>query len=305
MSVSSVDVASAAVEFWRQGLSENEVNERLISTTRYAKISGLEFREAAELVTAATNSMGLSADKVVDVYAYLGDASASGADEIGKAMQRVAASAEEAGISFEWLGAYIATVSEQTRLAPELIGRSFNSLISRLQSIKQKGYSSEDATKINDVAKALSNIDVALMDQEGNWRSMTDIFNDVAAVWGTLDDKTRSYIATTMAGTTQKNVFLTLMNDLSKMNETTGEGSRAMELYYGAMTASGQASEKYAIYQQSVEAAQAKLNLAFEEFYSLLGADVLKGFYNTMAGLVSSIANGTNAVTVLTGAVAG
>ena len=44
----------------------------------YAKIAKLEFQDAAELVTAATNSMDLDTQRVVDVFAYLGDASASG-----------------------------------------------------------------------------------------------------------------------------------------------------------------------------------------------------------------------------------
>ena len=39
MSVSSTEIAEAAVEFWRQGLSEDEVNARLQSTIKYAKIS--------------------------------------------------------------------------------------------------------------------------------------------------------------------------------------------------------------------------------------------------------------------------
>lgn len=153
--------------------------------------------------------MGVSAQKVVDVYSYLGDASAAGADEIGKAMQKVAASASEAGLSIEQVGSYIATVSEKTRQAPETIGRSFNSIISRVQNIKAKGYSSEDATQINDVAKALSQIGVELLNNQGEWRDLNDIFNDIAKQWDTLDAKTRSYIATTIAGTNQKNVFLT------------------------------------------------------------------------------------------------
>jgi len=90
MSVSSTEIASAAVEFWRQGLDESEVNSRLKNTTQYAKISGLEFQEAAELVTAATNSMNLDAQRVVDVFAYLGDASASGNPLISHLAQRCA-----------------------------------------------------------------------------------------------------------------------------------------------------------------------------------------------------------------------
>lgn len=78
MSVNSKDIASAAVEFYRQGLSDDEVENRLINTTQYAKIAGLEFEEAANIVTAAANSMSLDVQRVVDVFSYLGDASASG-----------------------------------------------------------------------------------------------------------------------------------------------------------------------------------------------------------------------------------
>ena len=161
----------------------------------------MEFDESAELITAATNTMDIGAQRVVDVFAYLGDASASGAEEIGVSMKKASASAVEFGLSFEWLGAYIATISEQTRQAPEVIGTSLNSIMARLHSIRAKGYNDEDTTKVNDVAKALSHIDVVLLDSEGNWRDMSDILSDIAEKWNTLDSRTKSYIATTMAGT--------------------------------------------------------------------------------------------------------
>ena len=131
MNVSATEIATAAVEFWRQGLSEEEVNRRLEATIQYAKISAMEFDEAATLITAATNTMGVSAQRVAYVFAYHCDASASGPDEIGIAMQKASASAMEFGLTFEWLGAYIATISEQTRQAPEVIGTSLNSIMAR------------------------------------------------------------------------------------------------------------------------------------------------------------------------------
>ena len=234
-------------------------------------------------MTAATNGMGVSSQHVADVWSYLGDASAAGGDEIGKAMQKVAATADEAGLSFEWLGAYIATISEKTRQAPEVIGTSLNSIMSRLQSIKQKGYNEEDETQINDIAKALSNIGVVLMDQDGQWRDMSDIFMDIAVQWNDLDDKTRSYIATTLAGTRQKNYFLTLMDDLKNVTSETGEASRAMELYEGALNSAGTAAEKYAIYEESVTAANDRMKASFERLYSLLDPAILKEWYDTWA----------------------
>lgn len=285
MSVTSTEVAKAAVEFWRQGLNKQQVEERLRYTTVYAKISALDFETAAELMTAATNSMGMSADRVADVWAYLGDASASGADEIGTAMQKVSASAQEAGISFEWLGAYIATLSEKTRQAPEVIGTALNSMISRLQQIKQKGYNSDDDYGLNDISKALKTIKVELMD-DGEWRSVSDVLDDIAAKWGTLDDKTKSYIATVMGGTRQRNYLLTLLNDMSKGAEN---GSRAWELYAGAQEAAGVAMEKYAIWEESVEAAQNRLTAATEQLYSVLSGEMIKGWYDTLAWIINGI----------------
>lgn len=230
---------------------------------------------------------------MVDVLAYLGDASASGADEVGKAMQKSAASAEQFGLSFEWLGAYIATISEETRQAPEVIGTALNSIMARMHQIKQKGFNEEDETKINDVAKALATIDITLIDQQGNWMSMSEIMNGIAEKWTDMDARQQSYIATTMAGTRQQNYFLALMSDLSKGVEN---GSRAWELYAGALGAAGTATEKYAIWEESVTAAQNRMKSAFEELYSLLNAEWMKGFYDGIAELVKNLARITQSM---------
>lgn len=293
MSVSSTEIATAAVEFWRQGLSEADVNERLQETTKYAKISGMEFASAAEIVTAATNAMEVDAQRAVDVFTYLGDASASGADEVGISMQKASASAKEFGLTFEWLGAYIATMSEKTRQAPEVIGTSQNAMLARLHSIKQKGFNDEDETKINDIAKALGTVNIKLLDQDNDWRAMSDIFDDIAAKWGAMDAKQKAYISTTLAGVRQQNYFLTLMNDMSKGVDG---GSRAYELYAGAISSAGIATEKYTIWQESVTAAQNSLKISLEELYALLDADWMKGFYNGMSSFVTMISNGTESV---------
>lgn len=299
MSVSSKDIASAATTFYRQGLNDAEVEQRLTYTTQYAKVAAIDFKQAAELITATANSMSDdiqgNIQRVVDVFVYLGDNAGTSAEEVGTAMQKAAAAAGTFGMSFEWLGAYIATVSETTRQAAEVVGTSLNSIIARLHSIRTTGYNSDDETKINDVAKALNTINVALLDQEGNWRDMTDIFNDIAAQWDTLDGKQQSYIATTIAGVRQQNTFLALMNDLSKGAEG---GSRAWELYEGAMNSAGTVMEKYAIWEQSVEAANGRLQASLEGLYnsfSFFRGEFIVGMTDAMARLVDNIAAATQA----------
>ncbi|MBR4539535.1 MAG: hypothetical protein IKO52_11935, partial [Clostridia bacterium] len=165
--------------------------------------------------------------------------------------------------------------------------------MARLHSIKATGYNDEDLTRINDVAKALGTIDVALMDNEGNWRDMSDIFIDIAGKWDGLNGKQKSYISTTMAGTRQQNYFIALMSDMAKGIDGS---SRAYELYAGAMGAAGTAAQKYAVWQESVTAAQNRLTAALQEFYSLLNAEWMKGFYEGMAGFVEIITAGTDAL---------
>lgn len=303
MNVSSLDMADAAIYFTRQGLGAAEIESRLKNVTMYAKTANVEFKEASEIITAVVNSMGLvaqeaedgrdAAQRVADVFLKVGDSAATSGQEIGQAMQKAAASAGAFGMSFEWLASYIATVSETTRQEARTIGTALNTIIARLHQIKQNGYNSDDETKINDVQKALAKIGVTLMDNNNEWRDMDTIFQEIGDKWGTLDGKTKSYIATTMAGVKQQNVFLALMNDLGKGIEG---GSRTWELYEKAMASAGTAEEKYAVYKDSVAASQERLNLAQEKFYSLLNADVIKKWNNAMAGFVNAITEGTKAM---------
>lgn len=201
-------------------------------------------------------------------------------------MQKVAASAGEFDLSFEWLGAYIATISEVTRQAPEVVGTALNRMFSRLRNVRQTGYNQDDDTKINDIAKALNEVDIALFDSQGNWRNIADILSDIAYKWNDLTDKQQSYIATTMAGVQSQTMFNALMGDMANVVNGT---SRAFELYEGAMNSAGTASEKYAVWQESVAAAQGNMQASLEQLYSLLNADWMKAIYDGIAGFIDSI----------------
>lgn len=297
LKISSTDIATAAVEFWRQGLSEEETMSRTKWTSMYAKITSQSFDQAATQVTASTNSMKVSAQEVVDLFTYLGDASASSGEEIGTAMQKSAAAAAEFGLDFKHLGAYIAAVSETTRQEASSIGTSFNSIIARWHKIKSNGYVVEDdgsTTATNDVAKALGSkkVGISVFDNLGNWRDMSVVLDELAVKWGTLDSATRSYVATMIAGTTQQNTFLALMNDMSKGLDG---GSRVYELYAGALEATGTVAEKYQVYLNSVAAAQDNMKVSLQNLYdTFMSGEIMKDFYNLIAEVASSLASGLN-----------
>lgn len=124
LGVTTREIAEATVTFYRQGLSQAEVMERVKYATMGAKISSLSFAETAELLTAATNGMNISIERASDVFAYLGDATATGYDEIARAFQKVSGTAGALGIPFEKLASWIAVISSNTRESAESIGTS-------------------------------------------------------------------------------------------------------------------------------------------------------------------------------------
>ena len=200
MSVSTAEITKEAAELYRQGLAGQEVEERMKAIIMYAKISGITIAESDKIITASMNATGRSAMDVINVFSLLGDATAAGADEIGEALQKVAATADNTGVSLEQASAMIATISSVTRESAQNIGNSLKSLMSRYTMIKSKGFNDEDATKLNDVTKALTRIGIQAVDTQGQLRPFTEVLDDLGAKWETLTKNEQAYISTAMAG---------------------------------------------------------------------------------------------------------
>jgi TP901 family phage tail tape measure protein len=281
------EIAKASVEFYRQGLSQSQVMERMKTTTEYAKISSLDFNEAAQIMTATVNSMGVSIEHAADVYAFLGDATATGADEIGRAMQKVGGTAGALGVEFEKVSSWIAEISSRTRESSETIGYSVSALMARFQSIKETGFNEEDSTNINDVTKALKVAGIQAADTSGQLENFGLIMDSLGSKWSTLDKKTQAYIATTLAGSRQQSRFLNLMEGYSD----------SVSLYEKSLQAAGTTEQKFNTYLQGTEAHLNTLKSSGEGVFMKVfnsedlrtGIDLLTGIVNGINSLVDAI----------------
>lgn len=204
MGVTTNEVARASVEFLRQGLSQEETMKRVQVATKYAKISSLDFNKAAEILTATTNSMNVDIQRAADVFSYLGDVTATGADEIGEAFQKVGGSAGALNLNFEKVASWIAVLSSRTRESASTIGNSIKSILARIQNLKEKGFDETDGTQINEVAKALATVGIQLVDENGQFRNFGQVMDELGNKWKNLDSRTKAYLATTIAGTYQQ-----------------------------------------------------------------------------------------------------
>lgn len=112
--------------YYQQGLKTNEVFEIGEETMKMARIAGLDYAEATDLMTAALRGFNMelnetSAQKINDVYSELAAITASNTQEIADAMTRTASISNSAGMAFETTSAFLAQMIETTREAPELI----------------------------------------------------------------------------------------------------------------------------------------------------------------------------------------
>jgi len=124
MSVSTKDITAVNVDLFRQGLTEEQMESRTDAIIKYAKISGISLDQSNKIITATMNATGESAQKVIDIFSFLGDATASGADEIGEAMQRLASTSDGLGVSLEKASSWVAVISSKTRESAAVIGNS-------------------------------------------------------------------------------------------------------------------------------------------------------------------------------------
>ena len=136
------------------------------------------------------------------------DATATGADEIGVAFQRVGGTAGALGLEFEKVASWIAVLSSRTREGAAVIGNAIKSILARIQNLKERGFNEEDGTQVNQVAKALAEVGIQLMDAQGQFRNFGDVMDELGAKWSSLDSRQKAYLSTVIAGTYQQSRYL-------------------------------------------------------------------------------------------------
>lgn len=300
MRVTSTSLITSVTSLYRQGLSDSEVYGRLKQITEFATVAGIEVEEATRLMTSSINNFieegedgGQAAQRIADTYANFGDRVATDAESIATAMTKTAASASNVGMSLERTAAYASTILAVTQDEAESVGNALNTIISRYSRITKTGFGRSfefdgETVNVNDVAQALSEAaGINVFDYDaGQFRDFGEVLDELAAKWGSLTERERNYIATQLAGTRQYNRVLTLMQNYDM----------AMELLESSYTDTGTVAQKYAVWTESVAAAQNNLKNSLEELYSVLSGEVLKDFYNGLAGIVDLFASGLKAM---------
>lgn len=287
LGASTVAFTDAAQLYAQNGYSQEDYTKLAELTTKVANVTQQSTSEVSEQITSLMAGYKMSIDEAEDSLAGMAVVAAASASDLGElaaAEQKVASAASTLGVSQDELTAQLSTIISVTREAPEQVGNSLKTIYARLGDLSL-GETLEDGVTLGDVSSTLDKVGIAVLDVNGEMRSMGDILEDLMAKWQELGQAEQQALAVKLAGKYQYNNLMTLMNN--------------SDMYYEqkemAGSSQGALDEQQAIYMESMEAKLQTLQTKWEGvIQSIVNADAFKPFIDaasTGLDIVSDIAD--------------
>lgn len=132
------EIAEGSSSWLRQGKTLEEVNSLMEATMTMSKVGAISSADATEYLTSTLNGYKMEAQdamSIVDKLSAVDLAAATSVEELALALQKTANMARTTGVELDEIIGMIATVSEVTRQAPEIVGTSFKTLFSRMTQV--------------------------------------------------------------------------------------------------------------------------------------------------------------------------
>lgn len=293
LKISIAEITQSAETLYRQGLSDEEVNQRLDVISKFSKVSGTKVDAATKLITIAMNT-GLVSDpqNAADIVTALGDNAATNASEIEKGIEKAGAAAAADGTTFAQLASMLTAITSTTQIGGNVAGRTLNTIFGRMNKIGTNELIYDEngnAISGSAVAKLLEAQGISQYDTNGNKRSSYDVLYDLSQKWDKMSDAGQQQIANAIAGTRQYSNFAAIMQGMSE-----GKVSEYMSL---TGSSEGIVDEKYEIYVKSMQASLTDLKTTFDELvHDLTNTGTLTGIIDFITNMISGVDNLTDSI---------
>jgi DNA repair exonuclease SbcCD ATPase subunit len=151
-----------------------------------------------------------------------------------------------------------------------------------MQNVKLGKWLDDEGNDLSNVETVLKSLGIQLRDSNDSFRNFGDVLDDVGGRWSSFSEVQQSAIASAFAGVRQAENFITLMENYGKSLEYTTIASES----------AGTAMEKFANYEDSIEAKTKKLTASLESLaMSTVNGDFIKGFVDFLNTTVKLIEN--------------
>ena len=278
--------SDAALIYYQQGLSDQEVEARSNVTVKVANVTGQSAQQVSEQLTAVWNGYKVNAEeseKYIDKLSAVARTTAADLEELSTGMSKVASAANSMGVDIDSLNAQLATIVSVTREAPESIGTALKTVYARMSDI-EAGLDTE--TTLGEYTSQMAQMGVNVLDAEGNLRDMGAVVEEIGNNWDNLNRNQQVSLAQTIAGTRQYSRMIALFDN--------------WDMYQSAkrtsVNSTGDLQKQQEIYLESMEAHLNELTAEAEELYQTLmdpeGLNPLIDTLTTIVGLGENIIEG-------------
>lgn len=277
-------MVEAATSYRKNGFNDDDA-------AQLAQISAMFQNVADETISAAdaadfiisqliafnqtSGDVAANATHIVDSINEVANSFSVSSGDLSQGLSVVASSSAAMGNSLEETIGLMTSITEQTRSASKA-SRGLNTIMANLAQVLDS--SSSNGEKIKQI---YSDLGIAMNDSNGQLKSGYELLSDLAGKWNTLDGNTQKYIATTIAGTTQLNNFLALMNNFD----------HAVEATETALNSQGSALKENSAYMESLEAKTNNLKATFQDLANNVIDNELVGGLLDLADAVLRLAN--------------
>ncbi len=264
LGASTLDYTKAALIYYQQGLSEEDVQARANTTLKVANITGQSGNAVSEQLTAVWNGYKVSAaeaEQYIDKLSAVAAATASDLEELSTGMGKVASAANSMGVDIDQLNAQLATIISVTRQAPESVGTALKTIFARMTDIEAG--TEESGVTLGKYTAEMATMGIRVLDSSNKLRDMGDVIEEVGSKWNSFTREQQVALAQTMAGTRQYNNLIALFDNWDMY-------TKAIET---SKNSTGELQKQQDIYMESTEAHLQQLRTEAEKTYKTLFDD--------------------------------
>lgn len=262
LSTTTTKYTDAALIYYQQGLSDEQVKERTDITIKMANVAHESAETVSDQMTAVWNNFyngSQSLEHYADAMVRLGADTASSSDEIAGGLEKFAAVANTIGLSFDNAAAALATITATTRQSEDVVGTALKTIFARIQGLKL-GETLEDGTNLNQYSQALEKVGINIKDSNGELKDMDNIIEEMGNKWNTIDKDQQVALAQQVAGIRQYTQLIALMDNFDYYKENLAR----------AQNADGSLTQQAEIYAEGWEAASKRVKASLEMIYNNL-----------------------------------
>lgn len=284
LNTTTTEYAKASLIFFQQGLAGDAVKERTDVVIKMSQVTHESAEQISSELTAIWNNFydgTHTLEWYADAITELGAATASSSKEIAEGLQKFAAVAGTVGLSYEYATAALATVVAETRQSADIVGTSFKTIFSRLESLKL-GETLEDGTDLNKYSAALLTVGVNIKKANGDLKDMDEILDELGDKWQLLGRDQQVALAQTVGGVRQYQQFIALADNWSKVQKN-------IEI---ARKSDGTLEKQQKIWSESFEAATKRVEEAKKQLYEdLVNDNALIKLNDIFANILHGVGN--------------